>query len=53
MEVSIQNLIEEFTAVVLEKDELEFRHMSELSFNCNNSLISKILRKTDSPVATT
>ena len=30
MEASIQNLIQEFTAVVFEKDELEFRDMSEL-----------------------
>ena len=30
MKASIQNLIQEFTAVVFEKDELEFRDMSEL-----------------------
>ena len=30
MKSSIQNLIQEFTAVVFEKDELEFRDMSEL-----------------------
>ena len=30
MKASIQNLIQEFTAVVFEKDELEIRDMSEL-----------------------
>ena len=30
MKASIQNLIQQFTALVLEKDELEFRDMSEL-----------------------
>ena len=30
MKVSIQNLMKEFTAVVFEKDELEFRDTSEL-----------------------
>ena len=30
MKASIQNLIQEFTAVVFKKDELEFREMSEL-----------------------
>ena len=30
MKVLIQNLIQEFSAVVLEKDELELRGMSEL-----------------------
>ena len=30
MKASIQNLKQEFTAVVSEKDELEFRDMSEL-----------------------
>ena len=29
MKASIQNLIDEFTAVVFEKDELEFRDMCE------------------------
>ena len=30
MEESIQNLLEQFRAVVVEKDELEFRNISEL-----------------------
>ena len=30
MKASIQNLIQEFKAVVFEKDEMEFRDMSEL-----------------------
>ena len=30
MKASFQNLIQEFKAVVFEKDELEFRDMSEL-----------------------
>ena len=30
MKASIQNMIQQFTAVVFEKDELEFRDMSEL-----------------------
>ena len=31
MKTSIQNLIKEFKAVVFEKDELEFRDVSELN----------------------
>ena len=31
MKASIHNLIQEFTAVIFEKDELEFRDMSELN----------------------
>ena len=53
MKVSIQSLIQEFTAVVLEKDELEFRELSELSFDYNISFVSKFIQKTDSQVATT
>ena len=30
MKASLQNLIQEFTVVVFEKEELEFREMSEL-----------------------
>ena len=30
MKASIQNLIQQFTAVILEKDELEFQDVSEL-----------------------
>ena len=53
MKASIQNLIQEFKAVVFEKDELEFRDMSEikaplqlLAYQDSNSDVEIIFQNT-------
>ena len=56
MKASIQNLIQEFKAVVFEKDELEFRDMSEikallrlLAYQDSNSNVEIIFQNTQKP----